>query len=110
MKPSTAILFSVGNTNSSFPKLSNSQAHRKEPIIPNRTPHHGRRNFLAAFMLLLMSFIGCNLRIAFARFSLSFRSRRYIGLESHDAFFAVRFLSLVRLSRASFFLRHGQHH
>ena len=49
------MLLSIGNTSSSFPKLSKTDAHRKEPTIKHSTPHHGRRNFLAAFMPLLTS-------------------------------------------------------
>ncbi len=56
MKPSTPMLFRVGNTRPSLPKLSNSRAHMKEPINTHNTPHHGRRNFLAAFISPLTSF------------------------------------------------------
>src|ERR1035441_5643796 len=55
IKPNTPILFRVGKTRSSFPKLSKSQAHRKEAIIPHTTPHPGMRSFLAAFISRLTS-------------------------------------------------------
>src|SRR5437763_10204201 len=57
IKPSTTIVFMIGNTRSSFPKLSKSQAHRKEPIIKLSTAHPGMRSFLAVFISLLTSLV-----------------------------------------------------